>query len=76
MTGPPYLKRPESLRPLRVVVAGIVLLAMGIVIGCAATEEGGSVQPQGTQLQPPNPETGFTRIVAGAGDSVGPIRGR
>jgi hypothetical protein len=75
MTGPPYLKRPDSYRPLRVVLAGIALLAMGIVIGCAATEEGGSVQPQGGQFQAPNPETGFTRIVAGAGDSVGPIPG-
>ncbi len=75
MTGFHSLTRIRSWRPLRVVLAAVALLAVGIMLGCATTEEGGAVQPQGVQIQQPNPETGFTRIVAGAGDSVGPIPG-
>jgi hypothetical protein len=56
-------------------VAWLALLVVGFLLGCAASEEGGNVQPQGTQLPPAHAETGFTRIVAGAGDSVGPIPG-
>lgn len=75
MPAPGSRPNPGWIRSLRALAAASLVVVLGIVIGCAASEESGALHPQGTQLPTANPETGFTRIVAGAGDSVGPIPG-
>ena len=60
---------------MRPLAASAMLCGLFVLFGCAASEQGSAVHTQGTQLPTANPETGFTRIVAGAGDSVGPIPG-
>lgn len=62
-------------RHLQVSACGALALAWLLQIGCAAgpSPDAGPSAPRG--LPAPDPETGFTRIVSGAGDSVGAIPG-
>jgi hypothetical protein len=59
-----------KLRPPAILAAGIAL----VLAGCSSAPPPGSAQPPAA-TPPPTPQRGFTRIVAGAGDSVGSIPG-
>lgn len=48
---------------------------LAVVAGCSASPPPGSVPPPPSTLPPPNEDTGFTRIVAGASDTVGSVPG-
>lgn len=65
-------------RPARVLRLAVLVLALAAwSAGCASSPspESPPPPPQGSSIPAPDPETGFTRIVAGADDSVGAMTG-
>jgi len=61
--------------PVRARLWGVAAFALAAVLGCSVGPEPTPTAPPPSTVPRPDPETGFTLIVSGSGDSVGALPG-